>query len=1303
MIQQIRLAMAQAMCQDAARLTRRLRALEAGQRRDIDAELAALRTETLASVARAQARLECLPVPSFDDLLPVSSRRADIAQTIARHQVVILCGETGSGKTTQLPKICLELKRGARGMIGCTQPRRIAARSVAARIAQELGTPVGKGVGFKVRFTDRVDESSYVKVMTDGVLLAEIHGDRGLHAYDTIIIDEAHERSLNIDFLLGYLKRLLPRRPELKVIVTSATIDADRFSRHFEGAPVLEVSGRTYPVEVRYRPVGDEDDEVNLNDAIAKSIDELWASGGPGDVLVFLPGEREIREAAEALRKHHPPGIEVLPLYARLTVAEQDRIFEPGAANRIVLATNVAETSLTVPRIRYVVDTGLARLNRYSPRTKVNLLQIEKISQASAKQRSGRCGRVQSGVCIRLYSEEDFNARSAYTTPEIMRTSLAAVILRMHALKLGDVSAFDFLEAPSPKAIEAGYQLLAELGAINELRALTQTGIELAKLPVDPKVARMLLAARDSGCLREMLIIAAALSTQDPRDRPADKREAAAEKHRQFRDERSDFMGYLKLWEFFDQALRHKKSNRKLAQSCRDNFLSHLRLREWRDIHGQLHTLVTEMGMRVNTAPAEYQQLHEALLRGLLGHIGMKDPEGDSYLGARDTKFWLTPDSVFAKQKPRWVMVAELVDTTRLYGRCAGKIEPDWIERAAGTLVKRTYFEPHWERRSGQVMAFERVTLYGLILVAQRKVGYGQVDPAQARDIFIRSALVAGDMECRAEFFKHNFALIAEIETLEDKSRRQDVLVDEETIHTFYNELIPAGICSAAAFERWRKNAERANPKLLYLTREYLMRHGADHVTQALYPDSITIHGASYPLTYRFEPTHPFDGVTLTVAVASLHQLHGALPDWLVPGLIREKVTAHLKGLPQRYRRMFVPVNESVTGFLEWADRIEREKTSLAAALSEFALRERGTDIAPAEWRIDNLPDHLRMNYRVLDDKGVELAAGRDLERLRSELQSAARQSLRSNVATGFERTGLLRWDFGDLPVQLEQERNGRRYLAFPGLEDCGNSVTLRLFETLEKAELATRWGEVRLFRFELKEQIKYLERGLPGGRELNLLYGKIPQHVPPSKATANGISGSILPDSFQDELLATVICGTFLAEGLVRSAAEFAQRRDQYRASFPAAVSEFAELLHELLLANQSLEKSLAGLPDAFRSSRDDAREQLTHLIHRGFIQATPAERLKQFPRYLKALQLRLLKLRDAPVRDQQHTALIQPLWQNYLTRLSQFGASPALLDYRWMLEELRVSLFAQEVKTPVPVSPKRVAKLWEDIQRGA
>ena len=1289
------------MLVERGRLRDRLQRLRS--QRDVDAgAIEKLAQQIRASRDKANHRQERLPEPVFDDALPIANRRAEIGAAIAANQVVIVCGETGSGKTTQLPKMCLELKRGIYGTIGCTQPRRIAARSVAARLAQELKTEVGQLVGYKVRFTDRVQDNTLVKVMTDGILLAEVHGDHWLSAYDTIIIDEAHERSVNIDFLLGYLKQLLPRRPELKVIVTSATIDASRFSEHFNNAPVIEVSGRVYPVEIHYRPPGEGDDEedININAAIIRAVDELLSMPGAGDMLVFLPGEREIRHAAEALRKHAIPNTEILSLFARLSVAEQDRVFKPGAPRRIILSTNVAETSLTVPRIRYVIDTGLARVNRYSQRSKINQLQVEKISRAAAKQRAGRCGRVASGVCLRLYSESDHDERPDYTTPEILRTSLAAVILRMQAMSLGDMSTFPFLDSPSPRSIDAGYQLLAELGAMNEQRELTQLGRDLAKLPIDPKIGRMLLAAKAENCLSEMLILTAALSVQDPRERPQDKREYAQEKHRVFQAERSDFLSHLNIWNFFEDAIKHKKSNRKLAQLCYDNFLSFIRLREWRDVHQQLHTLVAEMGMRLNEAPATYEQIHRALLSGLLGHIGFKDPEGDNYLGARDTKFWVAQDSILAKKKTKWIMVAELMETTRLFGRCAAEIAPEWIEAAARKILKRSYDDPHWEKKSGQVVALERATLYGLPVIAQRRVHFGLIDPVQARRLFIYGALVARDYDSRAPFFAHNKNVVREIEALEHKSRRQDVLVDEASVFTFFDPIIPADIFNATTFEHWRKEAERDNPKLLFLERDYLMRHAAQGITQDLYPQQLNIDGHDYPLRYRFEPGHALDGVTLTLPLAVLNQLNVTPCNWLVPGMLRDKVTTLMRSLPQRIRRVFVPLPDSVTRALQAIEEVDPARCTLLQALSEYIERNHQLALTGDDWNELKLPEHLRMNYRVINTAGEELATGRDINALRKQFGQAATTVVRSEGTKSFERDNIRAWDFGDLPQYVEVNINGRTVRAFPGLENRVDSVALRLFDDPAAAAATTQHGMIRLLMLALPQPTRYLEKNLPGLRGISLAYSSLPDA--PFGNLKKHTVGTV-EEELRDDVLHQVFDLVFLIDRpQLRNANDFQKRIAENQAQLSSQAALLCERLTAIFSEHHAVRKALDGLPSGlYLESRTDIETQLDQLLFRRFVRLVPEARLIEYPRYLKAMSQRLSKLRDAARRDWESTMDVASLWHNYEKRREARGGNAALEEYRWLLEELRISLFAQPMRTLAPVSLKRLRKLWEEIAK--
>ncbi|WP_259673077.1 ATP-dependent RNA helicase HrpA, partial [Burkholderia pseudomallei] len=983
-------------------------------------------------------RTRCAPNPvppiTFAESLPVSGKRDEIARAIAAHPVVIVCGETGSGKTTQLPKICLALGRGlgagGAGLIGHTQPRRLAASSTGRRIAEELGTPFGEVVGYKVRFTDNLAPGASVKLMTDGILLAETQTDPLLKAYDTLIIDEAHERSLNIDFLLGYLRQILPRRPDLKLIVTSATIDAERFARHFGSderpAPVIEVSGRLYPVEVRYRPIADDrpaavrhaegassgrdraksarEAERDLMDGIVDAVDELCREG-PGDVLVFLPGEREIRDAAEALRKHHPPHTEILPLFARLSAAEQERVFKASNARRIVLATNVAETSLTVPGIRYVVDTGLARVKRYSYRNKVEQLQIEPISQAAANQRAGRCGRVADGVCIRLYEESDFAGRARFTDPEILRSSLASVILRMKSLHLSAIESFPFIEPPQGRAIADGYQLLNELGAVDDENALTPLGRELARLPLDPRVGRMILAARDQQALREVLVIASALSVQDPRERPVDAQEQADQAHRRFADERSEFLQWLRIWAWFEEAVAHKKSNRQLVDACRQHFLSHLRLREWRDVHSQLLTVVREHGWRLNEADATFEQIHLSLLTGLLGNIGFKAEDEPHYLGARGIKFHLWPGSALVKKAGRWVMAAELVETSRLYARCIAKIEPEWIERIGAHLLKKSLSEPHWEKRPAQVAAFERATLYGLTIYHRRRVAFGRQDPARARELFIRGALVDGEFDTKLAFFAHNRKLLADIEQLEHKSRRQDVLVDDELIHAFYDQAIPAGIHTGAAFERWYRDevSKSGQPedklRLLYLSRDDLMRHEAAGVTTELFPKRVTMAGVEMALAYHFEPGSPRDGVTLAVPLFALNQVDARRAEWLVPGMLKEKAHLLLKSLPQKLRRHCVPLPEYAAGFVERAGRERFGAGGLVDALIADVREQTQVATKTSDFKLETLPAHLFMNFKVIDEHGRQLAMGRNLAQLRAELGAQAQQHFQKIAA----------------------------------------------------------------------------------------------------------------------------------------------------------------------------------------------------------------------------------------------------------------------------------------------------------------
>jgi ATP-dependent helicase HrpA len=1300
------------------------------------------------------------PVPPihYPESLPVSARREEIARAVREHPVVIVSGETGSGKTTQLPKIALELGRGlgagGTGLIGHTQPRRIAASSVARRIAEELDTPLGEVVGYKVRFQDRLQPGASVKLMTDGILLAETQTDPLLKAYDTLIIDEAHERSLNIDFLLGYLKEVLPRRPDLKVIVTSATIDADRFATHFASArgpaPVIHVSGRTFPVEQRWRPF-EESKDFDLHDAIADAVDELWREGS-GDILVFLPGEREIREAADHLRRHLAPQplhrqAEILPLFARLSQAEQDRVFQPGGGKRIVLATNVAETSLTVPGIRYVIDSGQARVKRYSYRNKVEQLQVEPISQAAANQRAGRCGRVANGICIRLYDEQDFAGRPRFTDPEILRSSLAGVILRMKALHLGAVEDFPFLEPPPRKAIADGYALLAELGAVDEANELTAIGRELSKLPLDPRVGRMILEARERQSLAEVLVIASALSVQDVRDRPLEAQQAADEKHRKFDDEKSEFMGCLKLWAWIEQGRgvhghgpgqadrtdTHKLSSRQQEQRLRDHFINPRRVREWRDIHSQLQTVVAEHGWRVNGTPATYEQIHLAMLAGLLGNVGCKADDDDWYLGARGIKFWRHPGAHLSKKPGRWLIAAELVDTTRLFGRGLAAIEPQWIPPIAGHLLKTQLLEPHWEKKAAEVVALERATLYGIVVYNNRRVNFGRVDPAAAREIFIREALVAGEWDTKLPFLAHNRRMIAQVQELEHKARRQDVLVDDELIHAYYDQQIPADVCSGASFERWYREEHKRQPRLLMLSREELMRHEAAGITTAAYPKTIRLGGVDCVASYLHEPGDPRDGVTVTVPIYALNQISEERCEWLVPGMLEAKVLALVKSLHQRPRSRLVPLPEFVAEFcattpfaqgplLEALLKAVRERTQLAVQRNDF--------------KLEQLSPHLFMNFRVVDEHGRQLGMGRQLASLKAEWGGQARSAfqalaaLRGSPGDAVTRHhppgGLARplgsgsalavldaastvasrgvtavvnappapapdapparytaWTFGELPELMEIRQKGQTLVGFPALIDKGTHVEIEVFDEPEVAAQFHRAGLRRLVALQIREPLKYLERNIPDLQKMAVAYMPL---------------GTL--EELRDQIVGVALDRAFLQEPLPQDAAAFGRRLDEGRTRLNLIAQEVARLA-AAVLADYAV--ALRKLKDARppKEVADDVSAQLQRLVPRRFVAQTPWVALQHLPRYLKAVVMRLDKLRADPARDAQRLAELRPLEQRWQRRVAELkGRADARTDeFRWLLEELRVSLFAQELRTPQPVSVKRLEKVWAQL----
>ena len=1274
---------------------------------------------------------------TFPESLPVSAKREEITAAIAAHQVVIVCGETGSGKTTQLPKIALAMGRGklnypgGRGpLIGHTQPRRIAASSVAKRIAEELKTPLGEVVGFKVRFQDRLSRDASVKLMTDGILLAETQTDPLLKAYDTIIIDEAHERSLNIDFLLGYLREILPRRPDLKIIVTSATIDADRFAQHFGSvkgaAPVIYVSGRMYPVEHRWRPF-EESRDYGLNEAIADGVDELWQGGGGGDVLVFLPGEREIREAADHLRKHlaHSPltrNTEVLPLFARLSQAEQDRIFDAHGGRRIVLATNVAETSLTVPGIRYVIDAGTARVKRYSFRSKVEQLLVEPISQAAANQRAGRCGRVANGICIRLYDEKDFAGRPRFTDPEILRSSLAGVILRMKSLRLGSVEDFPFIEAPSRRAIADGYQLLNELGAVDDANELTAMGAELAKLPLDPRVGRMILEGRERGALDEVLVIASALSVQDVRDRPMDMQAQADQQHAKFDDEKSEFSGYLKLWKWIHEARgghgnEHKLSNRQYEQLLRTNFVNVRRVREWRDIHSQLHTVVAEHKWRLNTQPASYEELHKSMLAGLLGNIGVKPDEEDVYLGARGIKFYRHPGAHLRKRPGRWVVCAELVETTRLFGRGIANIEPLWIEQVAGHLLKKQLLDPHWEKKAGEVMSLERATLYGLVIYSGRRVPFARVDLQGAREIFIREGLVAGQWETKLPFLAANQKLVKQVEELEHKSRRQDVLVDEELIYAFYDKFIPRDVFSGATFERWFREASRADPSLLRLTRDELMRHEAAGITTDAFPKTIRLGGVDCAAAYLHEPGDVRDGVTVTVPLFVLNQVSEERAEWLVPGMLRDKVQALLKSLPQRPRSRFVPLPESaarlagqLSGPAAWA------VGSLTDALLKQVRDATSLDVKRADFKLDMLPAHLFMNFRVVDEHGRQLGMGRNLGALKAELGAQARGAFQAlagmKVAAkadphpsprsqagerarpllpseegagprGAASERYTAWSFGELPELMEVRKGGTSLVGFPALIDQGDAVAIEVFDEPEVAAAKHRAGLRRLFALQIKDALKYLEKNIPDLQKMAVAYMPLGTQ-----------------DELREQIVEVALERAFLQLPLPADEAQFRRRVEEGRGRLTLIANEIARLagtvLAEYAVAARKI-KDTKGHAEATA----DALQQLQRLVPKRFIATTPWPQLQHFPRYLKAITLRLDKLRTDPARDVARLAELKPQEQRYWRLLAERkgAVDDRMQEFRWLLEELRVSFFAQELRTPQPVSVKRLDKLWGQL----
>ena len=1225
----------------------------------------------------------------FPESLPVSQRKAEIEKLLSEHQVIVVAGETGSGKTTQLPKMCLELGLGNLGIIGHTQPRRIAARSVAARIAEELQTELGDLVGYKVRFNDQISDNTQIKLMTDGILLAEIQTDRFLNQYSCLIIDEAHERSLNNDFILGYLKQLLPRRPDLKVIITSATIDVERFSKHFNNAPIIEVSGRTYPVEVRYRPVAEEDDQDQLQ-GILNAVDELQAEGR-GDILIFMNGEREIRDTAEALQKQNLKHTEILPLFARLSAQEQNKIFHPSGLNRIVLATNVAETSLTVPGIKYVIDPGTARISRYSYRTKVQRLPIEPISQASANQRKGRCGRVSEGICIRLYSEEDFNNRPEFTDPEILRTNLASVILQMTALGLDDIEAFPFVDAPDKRHIQDGVKLLEELGAFEtvqtksgEKRRLTTIGRQLAQLPVDPRLAKMLLSAVDFGSVYELIIIVSALSIQDPRERPTDKQQASDEKHRRFADKKSDFLAFLNLWHYVQEQQKALTKNQ-FRRQCQKDFLNYLRIREWQDIYQQIRLAVREMGLPINSEKAEYQQIHTALLSGLLSHIGLKEAEKQQYLGARNAHFAIFPNSVLFKKQPKWVMAAELVETSKLWGRMVAEIEPEWIEPLAEHLTKKSYSEPRWSKSRGAVIADEKVSLYGVPIVAARPVNYGSIDPTVSREIFIQSALVEGEWNTKHKFFKQNQQLIREVEELEHKSRRRDILVDERTLFEFYDQRIGTDVVSQKHFDTWWKKAEKQDPELLNFERSFLINDDAEQVSKLDFPNFWHQGNLKLKLTYQFEPGTDADGVTVHIPLPLLNQVEMTGFDWQIPGLREELVIALIKSLPKSYRRNFVPVPNYAQAFLGRA--VPLEKPLLDTLIYELR-RMTGVTVEAEHWNWEQIPSHLKMTFRVVDENGKKIAESMNLDELKFSLKDRVQESISAVADDGIEQSGLHIWSFAELPQCYEQKQRGFSVKAFPAIVDEKDAVGIKLFETEFEQAVAMQQGLRRLLLLNVPSPIKYLHEKLPNKAKLGLYFTPF---------------GRVL--DLIDDCIACAV-DKLIADfgGFVWNEEGFDKLRDFVRENVNEVTVDIAQKVEQILTLTHQLNQRLKGKMDftmAFALS--DMKSQISGLIYQGFVQKSGYARLPDLLRYLQAIDKRMDKLTQDVNRDRAAMLRVEQVQQAYQQLLAKLPKSKPISDevaeIRYMIEELRVSLFAQQLGTKYQVSDKRVLNAINEI----
>ncbi|MEJ6498073.1 ATP-dependent RNA helicase HrpA [Pseudoalteromonas lipolytica] len=1229
-------------------------------------------------------RLTALPKVTYPEQLPVSQKKDDIKQAIANNQVVIIAGETGSGKTTQIPKMCLELGRGVDRYIGHTQPRRLAARSVANRIAEEMQCELGQQVGFKIRFSDQVSDNSYIKLMTDGILLAEIQQDRYLNQYDTIIIDEAHERSLNIDFILGYLKNLLPKRPDLKVIITSATIDPERFSKHFDDAPIIEVSGRTFPVEVRYRPTTEiNKDEMEADgdqlQGIFDAVDEL-CDEGPGDILIFMNGEREIRDTADALSKRNLKGTDVLPLYSRLSNAEQNRIFAPHSRRHIILATNVAETSLTVPGIRYVIDPGTARISRYSYRTKVQRLPIEPISQASANQRKGRCGRIEAGICIRLYSEEDFNSRPEFTDPEILRTNLASVILQMLGLGLGDMQQFPFVQAPDSRNINDGLTLLEELEAIKPAKRhkkteLTKSGRSLSRLPVDPRLAKMVLTADGLGALREVIIIVAALSIQDPRERPQEKRGAADEKHGRFDDPDSDFIAFLNLWNYLEEQ-QSELSNSQFRKLCQKDFLAYMRIREWQDIVYQLSTVCNEMGMKATTNVADSERIHQSLLSGMLSHIGFKD-EKQIYKGARNSQFHIFPGSGLFKKSPKWIMSAELVETSKLYARINARIDLKWVEGFAQHLVKRSYSEPHWEKKPGAVIAFEQQTLYGLLIVNKRRCVYSNIDPKVSRELFIRSALVEQELGQNEGFLHYNQELIEDIQVLENKSRRRDILVDEQTLFEFYDKKIPQDVNNRAAFNKWWKGQKQKDKRFLHMSREELMQHGADHVTEFDYPDTWQQENLLLPLAYHFDPGQAVDGVAVQIPVALLNQVQETGFDWHIPAFRHELICALIKSLPKTIRRNFVPAPNYADAVLA---AIEPMQGNLIDAISTRLLRMTGVRVEPDAWDLSTLAPHLRLQFEVRDEHDKLLARGLNLSKLKAQLQGKVTDTLSKVADKGIEKADLTEWSFGELPSSYVKKQGQYEIKAFPALVDKKDSAAVELFDNEHKAQQAHQQGLRRLVLLNVPSPIKYLQQNLPNKSKLGLYFnpfGKVNDLI--------------------DDCIAAAVDSLLTKYGNIRTADAFEKAKEQIRGELGDTVVEIATQVEQVLSIAHGLNKRMKGRVDlTMITAHGDIKSQLQSLVFKGFVSQHGAAKMTDLIRYLKAIERRLEKLPVDPNRDRLCVLELEKVAEQYQKLANKIPKGMPIPEeisaIFWMQQELRVSLFAQTLGTPYPVSAKRV-----------